>query len=124
MTPWTLMSIIRRAVASSSSTNDPIGMIPALLISTSSGPSRSETWSRKRANESRSVTSSASPTASVPNCAAASSASGLSRSPIATLAPLAAIAFAVSLPIPRAPPVIATTFPSRDRASLAINSSS
>ena len=39
MTPLRLMSIIRAAVASVSATNGPIGMIPALLISTSSGPS-------------------------------------------------------------------------------------
>ena len=37
------MSIIRFAVASSSSAKGPIGMIPALLMITSRGPRRSET---------------------------------------------------------------------------------
>ena len=44
--PWTLMSNIRRAVASSSSMKRPRGMIPALLMRTSTGPSRSSTWLR------------------------------------------------------------------------------
>ena len=44
------------------------------------------------------------------------SASSRSRSPIATLAPLSTSALAVALPIPRAPPVIATTFPLSERA--------
>ncbi len=37
------MSMIRSAVTSVSDTNGPTGMIPALLISTSSGPSRRST---------------------------------------------------------------------------------
>ena len=82
------MSTIRCAVASSSSTNLPSGMIPALLTSTSSEPSRSSTWSRKPSNESRRVTSSSSASVSPPSSAAVCSASSRSRSPIATLAPL------------------------------------
>ena len=104
------MSIIRLAVASVSSTNGPIGMIPALLISTSSGPSRSSTWSRKAAKLSRSVTSSGSPMVPAPQLGSAvCSAREASMSPIATRAPWAISAAAVARPIPRPPPVIATT---------------
>ncbi len=40
--------MIRSAIASVSSRNGPTGMIPALLMSTSSGPRRSSTSFRKR----------------------------------------------------------------------------
>ena len=63
MTAWRLISSSRIAVASSSSSNGPIGMIPALLTSTSIGPSRRSTSSRNAVNPGRSVTSSASPMA-------------------------------------------------------------
>src|SRR4051812_36911264 len=85
-------------------------MIPALFTSTSSGPA-APAASRKRANESSSVTSSSCPLAGCapPSDAAAASASAPSRSPIATRAPRALRACAVASPIPRAAPVIATT---------------
>src|SRR3954451_2960082 len=80
-------------------------MIPALLTSTSSGPAAS----RKRANESSSVTSSWWPVASPASRAAACSASSPSRSPIATRAPRPARTCAVAKPMPLAAPVMATT---------------
>ena len=67
------------------------------------------------------MTSSASATVPPPSPAAVCSASARSRSPIATRQPLRTSAFAVALPIPRAPPVIATTLPLRDRRCFAID---
>ena len=55
------MSTIRRAVASVSSANGPIGMIPALLISTSIGPSRSDDLVEEVGERVPSVTSSSRP---------------------------------------------------------------
>ncbi len=54
--------MMRRAVRSSSSTNRPSGMMPALLTSMSSGPSCSSAPSKNLENDSRSVTSSPSAT--------------------------------------------------------------
>src|SRR3954454_2239236 len=85
-------------------------MIPALFTSTSSGPSRSALASRKRAKESSSVTSSSKPAAVPESRSAAAAASSPSRSPIATECPRSASAWAVARPIPRAAPVIDTTF--------------
>ena len=56
ITPWRLMSIIRRAVRSSSSMNLPTCMIPALFISTSTGPLGFGVV-QEPCNDSRSVTS-------------------------------------------------------------------
>src|SRR3954452_21956941 len=114
------MSSWRLIEASLSSTNGVTGITPALLITTSTGPSWRSASSRKLANEPRSLTSSASPTLPPPSSAAAASASEESRSPIATRQPLPTSARAVALPIPRAPPVIATTLPFSDRRSFAI----
>src|SRR3954471_16026619 len=88
----------------------PTNMIPALFTSASSGPSRSVVASRKAPNESSSVTSSSKPAASPGSDSAAASAADASRSPIATRCPRMASACAVASPIPRAAPVIATTF--------------
>ena len=107
ITPWMLMSTIRRAVRSSSSMNLPICMIPALLISTSTGPSWDSASSRNRANDSRSVTSRLSATAVGPSSLAVARAASRSRSPIATRIPTRGSAWAVARPIPRAAPVIA-----------------
>ena len=87
MTPWRLMSIEhpRRLVGLVDERAD--GMIPALLISTSIGPSSFSAASRKRAKDSRSVTSSSKATALPPSSGAVCSASARSRSPIATRAP-------------------------------------
>ena len=52
------------------------------------------------------------------------SASSDSMSPIATRAPWAISAAAVARPIPRAPPVIATTFPASERGALDTGTSS
>ena len=120
MTPWRLMSTMRTAVASSSSMKRPTGMMPALLTSTSSGPKRSSAASTKASKESRRVTSSANPAALGPISAAACSASSASRSPIATFMPSRAKACAVALPMPRAAPVIAATWPTRMRGCLAM----
>src|SRR5436305_360362 len=89
-------------------------MIPALLMTTSSWPSSRSDASRKAEKEPRSVTSSERATLPPPSSAAVCSASAKSRSPIATRQPLRTSAVAVALPIPRAPPVIATTLPLRD----------
>ena len=111
MTPTTLMSIWRRVVASSSSSNGPSGMMPALLMSTSTGPSVRSTSSRKCANEARSQTLSANASTLPPSSSAVLRASSTSRSPMPTRAPWRASARAVALPIPRAAPVMATTCP-------------
>jgi hypothetical protein len=111
MTPMTLMSIWRRVVASSSSSNGPSGMIPALLTSTSTGPSVRSTSSRKRANEARSHTLSSKASTLPPSSEAALRASSASRSPMPTRTPWRASARAVALPMPRAAPVMATTWP-------------
>src|SRR4051794_21796550 len=114
------MSSWRRIEASLSSTNGVTGITPALLITTSTAPSCRSASSRKWANESRSLTSSASPMPPPPRSAAAASASSRSRSPMATRQPLPTSARAVVLPIPLAPPVIATTLPLSCRRSFAI----
>src|SRR5262249_31185070 len=95
-------------------------MIPALLTMTSSGPSWRSASSRKARRELRSVTSSGSATVPPPRPAAVCSASARSRSPIATRQPLRTSAVAVALPMPRAPPVIATTWPFKDARVFAI----
>src|ERR1700704_4090845 len=118
------MSSWRLSEASDSSANGVTGMIPALLTTTSSGPSSRSASSRKAAKELRSVTSSANATVPPPSSAAVASASSRSRSPIATRQPLRTSAVAVALPIPRAPPVIATTLPPRESLSFAIGTSS
>ena len=120
MTPCRLMSTWRRTESSLSSTNGVTGMIPALLTITSIGPSWRSASSRKASKEARSVTSSGSATVPPPSAAAVCSASARSRSPIATRQPLRTSAAAVALPIPRAPPVIATTLPFSERRSFAI----
>ncbi len=74
ITPWRLMSIMRRAVTSSSSTKRPSGMIPALLTTTSSGPELLLGVVQERAKDSRSVTSSGSATVRAPSSAAVRSA--------------------------------------------------
>src|SRR6185436_9323082 len=114
------MSIWRAETASLSSAKRPSCMIPALLISASSGPSWASVSSRKRSNDSRSVTSSGSASVPPPSSSAVRSASSTSRSPIATRAPLRTSAAAVARPIPRAPPVIATTLPVSERGCLAM----
>src|SRR4051812_15035156 len=114
------MSTWRRTESAFSSTNGVTGMIPALLTTTSIGPSWRSASSRKASKEARSVTSSASATVPPPSPAAVSSASVRSRSPIATRQPLRTSAAAVALPIPRAPPVIATTLPPNACLSFAI----
>src|SRR5262249_21002810 len=98
-----------------SRSNGVTGMIPALLISTSTGPSCRSASSRKAAKESRSVTLSWIAIVPPPSSAAARSAGSRSRSPSATRQPLRTSARAVVLPIPRAPPVIATTLPPSER---------
>ncbi len=120
MTPMTLTSTSLLVAGSASSTNGPTGMIPALLTSTSSGPRRLSTASRNSVKLAWSVTSSGRPIVSDPSSEAVRSASGPSMSPIATRAPLAISAAAVARPIPRPPPVIATTWPSSDRNVFAI----
>src|SRR4051794_32154681 len=107
------MSSWRFSESSDSSAKGVTGMIPALLTTMSSGPSSRSAASRKAAKEPRSVTSSARATVPPPRPAAVASASFNSRSPIATRQPLRTSAVAVALPIPRAPPVIATTLPLR-----------
>src|SRR6187549_694355 len=114
------MSSWRRIESSLSSASGVTGMIPALLISTSSGPSWRSASSRKAAKELRSVTSR--PTAIVPppSSSAVRRASATSTSPRATRHPLRTSAAAIALPIPRAPPVIATTLPLSERRCFAI----
>ena len=109
MTPWTLMSNWRWATLSGSSTKGPMGMIPALLTSTSSGPCAASAASRKAAKESRSVTSRTS--AWAPRRAAVASTAAASTSPRVTRAPSRRNRAAVASPIPRAPPVMATCRP-------------
>ena len=70
------------------------------------------------------MTSSGSAIVPPPSSAAVCSASSTSRSPIATRQPLRTSAVAVALPIPRAPPVIATTLPASACRCFAIGTSS
>ena len=67
MTAWRLSSSWRIAVASVSSSNGPIGMIPALLTSTSIGPRRCSMSSSAAVKAGRSVTSRARPIAPAPD---------------------------------------------------------
>src|SRR3954452_5535076 len=117
--PCKLMSTWRAWLASSSSTNGPRWRIPALLIITSIGPSSDSTRPRKASNEARSVTSSSKAAVGEPISPAAVRAASASTSPIATRAPFPASAPAVARPMPRAPPVMATTFPCKERAARA-----
>src|SRR6188474_1449513 len=114
------MSSWRLIESSDSSTKGVTGMIPALLITTSTGPSSRSAASRKAAKELRSVTSSGRAIVPPPSPRAVSSARARSRSPIATPHPLRISAVAVALPIPRAPPVIATTLPLSERRCFAM----
>ena len=111
ITPCTLMSTWRLAVASSSSTNGPSCMMPALFTSTSTLPSCSSVASRKRLEglPVGHVERQADRRPGTPSAARLASAS--SRSPIATFIPRAAQACAVASPMPRAAPVMATTLP-------------
>src|SRR5262245_33643896 len=80
---------------------------PALFTSTSTGPPHRATRSRKPANDASSRTSRPRPSPSKP--AARSAASSEPKSPMATLAPAEARRRATASPMPRAPPVTATT---------------
>jgi hypothetical protein len=123
--PWItacrLISSWRTMLSGRSCANPVTGMIPALLTSTSIGPSRRSTSSRNSVKPGRSVTSSGSPTASPPSDSATRTAAGSSRSPTATRAPSAASARAMASPIPRPPPVITATLPERERGWLAMD---
>ena len=99
-------------------------MMPALLTSTSIGPSCDSTASRKWAKSARFVTSTGSAITLPPSSRAVASAVARSTSPIATFAPRFSSARAVARPMPRAAPVIATTLPFSDRGSVAMFSSS
>ena len=116
MMPCRLTSTILRVTASGSSRIEPSGMMPALLTSTSTGPT-SAVSRRNSSHEVRSVTSSSAPTTRPPARWTAGSAeisaatdrtSAASRSPIATRAPWRANRSAVARPMPRAPPVTRT----------------
>jgi hypothetical protein len=96
-------------LVSVSSMNRTVGMIPALLIITSIGPSRSSTASMKPSTDVRSVTSSGKAKHPPAISSAVRRASSASMSPIATRAPRRVRAIAVALPMPRAAPVMATT---------------
>ena len=74
MTAWRLSSSWRIAVASDSSSNGPIGMIPALLTTMSIGPSSCSIRRATAVKAGRSVTSRARPIAPAPVSAAAASA--------------------------------------------------
>src|SRR3954452_7479619 len=124
MTAWRLSSSWRSAVASVSSSNGPIGMMPALLTTMSIGPSRPSMSSSAAVNAGRSVTSSASPIAPPPTSPAACSAVAPSRSAIATRTPSRASPAEMALPMPRPPPVTTATFPVRERGCLAMDSCS
>ena len=86
-------------------------MIPALFTSTSTGPRRASAASRNAAKDAASVTSRANPAARSPSSAAVAVELCSSRSPMATLAPRRTTSVAIAAPIPRAPPVTATTRP-------------
>jgi hypothetical protein len=102
-----LTSICTRAAELGSSENGPTHIRPALLMKMSTGPSSRATSSRNALRQSGSVTSSLQ--AWAPRSVAVSRAASRSTSPIATCAPAPVNSAAVSRPIPRAPPVIATT---------------
>src|SRR4051794_32863205 len=120
MTPCTLMSSWRCALASSSSTKRPTGMIPALLTKTSMGPSASSTLSANASTDSRRVTSSSKATVPRPSSEAVCWAGSTSTSPMATRMPSRRNVSAIARPMPRAPPVIAATCPVRMRGCLAM----
>src|SRR4051812_34909214 len=104
-TPRRLTSTTTSSRSGSRSTKRPAGATPALFTSTSSGRAAP----RKARNESRSGTSSGSPVP--PSSAATALARSASTSPITIVAPSFPNARAVASPIPRAPPVTATTRP-------------
>src|SRR3954452_11961303 len=85
--------------------------VPALLTSTSTGPTAPPTVATARPTEAVSVTSSSVARPSI--SAATSPAASTSRSPTATRAPSAARRRAVAAPMPPAPPVTSAVRPSR-----------
>src|SRR4051794_26515049 len=91
MTPFTFTSITFEAASGFAPASEPTIMIPALFTSASSRPCSRMASSRKCSNESRSVTSRS------------------GRSPTTTRAPRRESSSAVARPMPRAPPVMATT---------------
>src|SRR5579875_3266366 len=95
---------------------------PALLTSTSTGPSRRSICPTAWPVLSLSVTSSRTPRFSPApgKLSAAASAAPASRSPIATTAPRLARTRAMPAPIPDAPPVTRATFPERPGRSSVI----
>ena len=119
-----LMSTMRRAVRSSSSMKRPICMIPALLTSTSSGPSCSSAASRKR-REGLAVghveRQRRRRSGRARRRSRARRRGRRRRSPPSS--PGAAAPAAVARPIPRAAPVIAAVSPARMRGCLAMVSS-
>src|SRR3954469_14645516 len=124
ITAWRLSSSWRIAVASDSSSNGPIGMIPALLTTMSIGPSSCSIRSSAAVKAGRSVTSRARPIAPAPVSAAAASATVASRSAIATRTPSRPREREIALPMPRPPPVTTATFPARERGCFAMRKGS
>ncbi len=89
--------------------------MPALLTMTSRRPSSLVTSSRNAVKAGRSVTSRRRAMVPPPRDCAVRSAVSRSTSPMATFAPLATSARAVAAPMPRPPPVMATTLPCSER---------
>ena len=71
-------------------------------------------------NDARSVTFTSRAIVPPPSSSAVRRAVGMSMSPMATLIPWRTNACAVARPIPRPPPVIAATWPVRERGCFAI----
>ena len=116
--PCTLTSMTDLVTASGSLSTEPSGMMPALLTSTSTGPT-SPTVARKVRHDSALVTSSRAPTAPRPIRSATCCTRTSSRSPSATVAPIPASSSAVAWPMPRAAPVITMESPEMSRFVIA-----
>ena len=120
ITPWRLMSIIRRAVRSSSSMNLPDLHDPGVV---DQHVQRARAALRRRRGTRRTTRARSRPGAAPPSLGPSSEAvacaASRSRSPIATRMPWRRSAWAVARPIPRAAPVIAAVWPARMRGCLA-----
>src|SRR3984957_7506085 len=110
-TPTRLTSMTcRQSAASTAATVDPGPAMPALATTTSTAPKCRATAPHAALTVSAEVTSASNAAVAEPSSATSRCADARSRSRTATLAPASTRSRANCAPIPRAPPVITTTF--------------
>ena len=107
-TPPMLTSIIRVHSSVFSAAMGDSGMMPALLISTSTRPNRVSAASAKVAKPAASVTSSACQATLSPSSSASACSRSVRRAPMNRRAPVAASSRTVASPMPLDAPVIST----------------